>query len=194
MQYTQRLGRRSGGTLHAHLESLQVEFKRFLKSARFVRMSGFWHSFKIFEIPLLSASNWHAQWINLFCPALHRSSQQSAGRSWFTVHVSLEHLKVEYCGSEKKCQNPEDLRIMTLFSDSRNSTYKCSKLACKENQTLSPSYLYTDPHSARLEIVNSLCMPVQSTWKWNIINSKKMTDSWGSQDSGPFSIVSKFHF
>jgi hypothetical protein len=40
----QCLGGKSGDTLHAHLEPLQVEFRRSEKSARFLRMSGFWHS------------------------------------------------------------------------------------------------------------------------------------------------------
>ncbi len=31
----------------------------------------------------------------------------------------------------KKCQNPEDLRILTLFSDFQNSTFMCLYRPCK---------------------------------------------------------------
>ncbi len=54
---TQHLGGKSGGTLHTHLEHLQVELRRSGKSSIFLRMSGFRHFFQILEIPLLSPSN-----------------------------------------------------------------------------------------------------------------------------------------
>jgi hypothetical protein len=55
-------------TLHASLEHLKVEYCRSEKSARFLTISGLWHFFQILEIPLISAPNRHAKWINLFCP------------------------------------------------------------------------------------------------------------------------------
>jgi hypothetical protein len=50
--------------LHAILEHFKVEYSGFEKSAWFLRVSGLWHFFQILEIPLLSASNWYAKWIN----------------------------------------------------------------------------------------------------------------------------------
>jgi hypothetical protein len=45
----------------------------------------------------------------------------------------------------------------------------------------------TDPDSTSwLEEVNSLCMPVRSTWNWNNANLKKVPDSRGSQESRNF--------
>ncbi len=99
-------------TLRAVLEHLKVEYCRSEKSARFLRISGIWHFFQTLEIPLLSALNWHAKWIDISVSAIHRSSQRLAGRSRFTLYASLEHLKVEYCKSEK---NARFLRILGLW-------------------------------------------------------------------------------
>ncbi len=48
-------------TLHASSEHLEVEFRRFEKSARILTSSGIWHFFHIFKIPLVRAPNGHAK-------------------------------------------------------------------------------------------------------------------------------------
>jgi hypothetical protein len=53
-------------------------------------------------------------------------------------------------------QNPKSLRILELFSDSRYSTSKCFKLACKVNQLFSSRH-YTDPHSGRKKSIHFAC-------------------------------------
>jgi hypothetical protein len=57
----------------------------------------------------------------------------------------------------KKFQIPEILRSMTLFSDPRNSTSKCSKLACKVNQyfRLSITQILTAP--GRQKLIHFAC-------------------------------------
>ncbi len=62
--------------------------------------------FRIRNIPLPSASNWHAKWINFFHPGITQILT-AAGRSQFTLCASLRHLEVEYCETENMFQNPE---------------------------------------------------------------------------------------
>ncbi len=70
--------------------ALRSGILRIQKSARFVRISGLWRLFQILAIAFLSASNWHAKWIGIFRPSITRSSQHPAGRSWFSLHASLQ--------------------------------------------------------------------------------------------------------
>ncbi len=56
----------------------------------------------------------------------------------------------------KKLQNPKSLKILELFSDSRCSTSKWLKLACKVNQLFSSRH-YTDPHSGRKKLIHFAC-------------------------------------
>ena len=65
-------------TLHASLEHLEVEFCKSEKSFRFLRISRYWHFFQNCNIPLLSAPNWHAKWLNLFHPDIHSQNSHSA--------------------------------------------------------------------------------------------------------------------
>ncbi len=51
----------------------------------------------------------------------------------------------------------------------------------------------THRSSQRPEEVDSLCVPVRGTWKWNIANPKTVPESWEPQDSGTFGFAI-FHF
>ncbi len=133
------------------------------------QLSGFWHFFQIFKIPLLNPPNWHAKWFNLLHPVLHRSSQRPSGRRWFTLHASLECLKVEYCGSEKMSRF---LRISGVWH-----FFQILKITGLQSESTFPSKHYTDPHSAGPAEVDSLCMLVWSTLKWNFADPKKVPDS-----------------
>ncbi len=101
---THRSSQRSAGkcwdTLHAILEHLETEYCRSEKSARILRSSGIWNIFQICNIPLLSAPNWHAKWLDSTCfiqAFTHSFSQRLAGKCQDTLHADSENLEVEYC-------------------------------------------------------------------------------------------------
>jgi hypothetical protein len=52
----------------------------------------------------------------------------------------------------------------------------------------------THRSSQRPEEVDSLCVPVRGTWKWNIANPKTVPESWEPQDSGTVFKFAIFHF
>ncbi len=55
-----------------------------------------------FKIPLLSAPKWHAKWLNLFRQGTYTQILTEAGRKRSRLFTSVQ----------KKCQIPEDLRIL----------------------------------------------------------------------------------
>jgi hypothetical protein len=57
-----------------------------------------------------------------------------------------------------------------------------------------PFLPHTDPHRARPDKVDSLCVPVWGTWKLNIVNPKTVPESWEPQDSGTVFGIAIFHF
>ncbi len=58
-----------------------------------------------------------------------------------------------------------------------------------------PPFLpHTDPHGARPDKVDSLCMPIWGTLKSNIANPKTVPESWEPQDSGTVFGFTIFHF
>jgi hypothetical protein len=70
-------------------------------------------------------------------------TQHLAGRSLDSFHVSLKHLEMWLCQIWKLCHNHEDLSFLVLFSDSCNSTCKCSAVRSKLNQPLSSGHSHT---------------------------------------------------
>ncbi len=61
-------GRKKSIHLRASLRHLKVEYRKSKNSSIILRLLGFWNCFRICNIPLPSASNWHAKWINFFRP------------------------------------------------------------------------------------------------------------------------------
>jgi hypothetical protein len=49
---------------------LEMEYRKSENSSRILRASGFWNCFRIRDIPLLRASNWHAKSNNFFRPGI----------------------------------------------------------------------------------------------------------------------------
>jgi hypothetical protein len=86
---------RSWFALRASLRHLEVEYRKSENNSRILRASGFWKCFRICDIPLPSASNWHAKWNNFFHPSITQILT-AARKSWFTWRASLRHLEVEY--------------------------------------------------------------------------------------------------
>jgi hypothetical protein len=67
--------------------------------------------FRIRDIQLLGAPNWHVKH-----GAVRICVSTWTKKGWFTLHVSWEHLEVEYCKFEK-VPDPELIRNPVLSSD-----------------------------------------------------------------------------
>ncbi len=101
-----------------------MEFWKSEKSARILRSSGFWNFFRIWKIPLVSTSKVNEKSRHFWRLGAH-TAQHSFRRKklrHFTWPVRV--LTSGILQIRKKFQNPEIPRILALFSDLRNSTFK----------------------------------------------------------------------
>jgi hypothetical protein len=101
-----------------------VEFWKSDKCARILRSSGFWHIFRICKIQFVSTSKGYEKF-RCFCRRGAQTDPHSYGRKkprHFTwpVRVLISGISLFW----KKCQNPAIPRILTLYSDLWNSTFK----------------------------------------------------------------------
>jgi hypothetical protein len=77
----------------------------------------------------------------------------------------------------KKCRNPDDLRILALFSDFHNFISKYSKMASKVFLFFSGRSCADICESAKAAKWAALCMACKGTYRWNFANQKKVPES-----------------
>ncbi len=104
-------------------------------SSRFLGISGFWHFFQCDITLLLGAPKWNLNWIDLLCPdilfkGLHSARPEEVNSLCLPVRrkrkISCPEKVLHFRGSQGS----------GAFSKLRNSTFKCTKLACKKTPDL----------------------------------------------------------
>jgi hypothetical protein len=143
-----------------------VEFFKSEKSSRILNISGFWHFFQIFKIPLLSTSKGHAKWFKFVRFSVRSCAVLCGGKSGSTLHGLYRYFKVEFFRSVKSSRVLRSSRFCHYFQ-----IFKIPLLSTLKGQSKFLHFFvqgYFCLHQAVWRLL-SLCRDSKSgTQTWNI--------------------------